>query len=60
MEKLIKGAKSEIPRLDHILDETWNQLQLQRSFVKNNFGEALVVFDVKATEIFRNYEKKLW
>lgn len=67
MEELIKTAKSEIPPVDHILDETWNQLKLQKSFVKNNFGKVLVTFDKKATEIFRDYERnalvklaKLW
>ena len=58
MEELIKVAKSEIPLLDYILDETWNQLKLQKSFVKSNFGEVLVTFDRKATEIFKDYERR--
>ncbi len=61
MEEFIRAAKSEIPSVDHILDDTWNQLRLEKSFVKNNFGEVLVIFDAKATEIFREYERKaLW
>lgn len=58
MEKLINTAKAEIPSLERIIDETWKQLNFQRSFVKNNFGEALISFDAKATEIFRHYERK--
>lgn len=58
MEELIKIAKKEIPRVDHIIQKTWDQQKFKKSFVKNNFGEVLVKFDKKATEIFRNYEKK--
>lgn len=58
MEKLINTAKAEIPSLERIIDETWKQLNFQRSFVKNHFGEALISFDAKATEIFRHYERK--
>lgn len=58
MEELIKAAKNEIPSLDYILDETWNQLKLQKSFVKNSFGKVLVTFDTRATGIFRDYERK--
>jgi hypothetical protein len=58
MEELIKIAKSEIPSVDYILDRTWDQLKLKKSFVKNKFGEVLVIFDTKATEIFKDYERK--
>ncbi len=58
MEKLIEAAKSEIPSVDHILNETWGYLGLSRPFVRDNFGRVLVMFDEKATEIFRDYEKK--
>lgn len=58
MEDLIKAAKSEIPPLDYILDKTWKQMKLEKSFVKNNFGKVLIDFDTKATEMFREYEKK--
>lgn len=44
--------------MNHILDETWNQLKLRKARVENNFGEVLVSFDTKATEIFRSHEKK--
>ncbi|MFN7181711.1 MAG: type II restriction endonuclease [Planctomycetota bacterium] len=58
MEELIKAAKGEIPSLEYILDETWNHLELQKSFVKNNFGKVLVTFDTEATKMFRYYERK--
>ena len=58
MEKLIETAKSEIPSVNRILNETWDDLGLNKSFVRNNFGKVLVMFDEKATEIFRNYERK--
>jgi len=58
MEELIKVAKREIPPLEYILDETWKYLKLQKSFVKNNFGKVLITFDTKATEIFKDCERK--
>ena len=58
MEKLIEAAKGEIPSVDCIIDETWDYLGLSKHFVRNNFGEVLVMFDEKATEIFKNYERR--
>jgi len=56
VQELISKAKKETPSIDYIINETWKQLRLKKSFVKNNFGKVLVKFDAKATEIFRSYE----
>ena len=58
IKELIKVAKNEIPTVDDILDKTWDQLKLKKLFVRNNFGKVLVIFDKKATEIFKDYERK--
>lgn len=57
MERIIELAKREIPSPYNVLEEAWYQLSFSKSFVKNNFGESIVKFDEKATEIYRNYEK---
>lgn len=58
MEELIKKAKNEIPSLDDILDEAWNQSKLNKIFVNDNFGKVLISLDEHATKIFRDYERE--
>lgn len=52
MEEFITIAKKEIPSVDHIFDETLSRLSLDKPFVKNNFGKALILVDEKATKIY--------
>jgi len=58
MEKFIEKAKKKIPSVDFIINETWNKLNFQPSYVENSFGEILIKFDFTATEIFKRYEKE--
>ena len=58
MEEFITIAKKEIPSVDHIFDEALSRLSLDKPFVKNNFGKALILVDEKATKIYRSYERK--
>lgn len=58
MEKFTQKAKSEIPSLDQILEETWDQLRVKPARTRNEFGKVLIEFDEKATAIFRKYERK--
>lgn len=58
MENLISIAKETIPTVDSILEETWKKLHIDKEAVINNFGEILVDMDLKATKIFRSYEKR--
>lgn len=57
-EKILQSVKSEIPSVDKILEEAWNELKFTRNFVKKCFGSALILFEEKANEIYRDYEKK--
>ncbi len=54
--RLIEQAKGVIPSVDDIIEETLQELNYKQSYVENHFGDALVGFDMKATEIFRSYE----
>jgi hypothetical protein len=56
-DELLKAAKKAIPSLDAILAEAVEKLRLNEGYVKERFGEVLVLLDGLATDIFRNYEK---
>jgi hypothetical protein len=58
MKEFIEKAKEKIPSVDFIINETWNKLNLQSSYVENSFGEVLIKFDHTATEIFKTYERE--
>ena len=58
MGEFVLLAKKEIPSLDKIIDEAWIQLGLKKSFIKNNFSQALIIFEEKANDIYREYEKR--
>ena len=57
-EDIIKEAKKQIPGVDRIIEETWEELGLNEEMIKNAFGLVLVEFDRLATEKFRYYETK--
>ena len=54
-EDIIKEAKKQIPGVDKIIEETWEELGLNEEMIKNSFGLVLVEFDRLATEKFRYY-----
>lgn len=54
--KILTEAKKTIPSVDELIQETAKALNLTDSYIKTNFGKALVSFDEKATQIFRSYE----
>lgn len=51
-------AKNLIPPVDEIIDETWSNLSLSKSYVKSKFCGALVRFDAEATSVFKKYERE--
>ncbi|WP_448587560.1 type II restriction endonuclease [Thermocrinis sp.] len=55
---IINQAKRRIPSVDEIISSPWRKLGFTKEFVFENFGQALVEFDKRATESFRDYEKK--
>jgi len=57
-EDIIKEAKKQIPGVDRIIEETWEELGLNEEMIKNAFGLVLLEFDRLATEKFRYYETK--
>ncbi len=59
MREIVKLAKNEIPSIDYIIDETWNELKIKKSHLKINLCKVLIEFDLKATETFKDFEKNL-
>jgi hypothetical protein len=55
---VIQKAKKRIPTVDFIIRETAKTLNLRKAQIRQSFGETLVLFDQKATEIFRAYESE--
>ncbi|GBD03544.1 hypothetical protein HRbin19_00836 [bacterium HR19] len=55
---ILEKAKSEIPSVDEILEQAWNELNFDKDFVERNFGSALIRFEGKANEIYMIYERK--
>ncbi len=58
MNNLIKSAKSKIPTIDHILEETWENLKINEIINQDRFSKILVDIDLEATRIFKEYEKQ--
>lgn len=56
--EILKFSKEIIPSVDFILNEAYKKLNLNKAFIENNFGEALILLDKEATMVFKTYEEK--